>query len=140
MMRVVADANVFVSAALGRSPDAPAVRIISAALDGRIELVMSPALLAEIADVLSRPRLRKRVSAEDAQLFLADIAAQIVMFADPTDPPRICRDPDDDYLVALAVVCGAEALVTGDDDLLAVEPHHAGIDVLTPRQLTDRLG
>lgn len=139
-MRVVADANVFVSAALGRSPDAPSVRIISAALDGRLELVMSPALLAEIADVLSRPRLRKRISAEDAQLFLADVAAQVVMFADPADPPRICRDPDDDYLVALGVVCGADALVTGDDDLLAVDSDHAGIDVLTPRQLIDRLG
>ena len=69
----------------------------------------SPALLAEIADVLSRPRLRKRVSTEDAQLFLADVAAQVVVFADPADPPRICRDPDDDYLVALALVCGADS-------------------------------
>jgi putative PIN family toxin of toxin-antitoxin system len=67
-MRVVADANVFVSAALGRSPQSASVRIIDAALDGRIELVMSPALLAEIADVLSRPRIRSRLSAGDAQL------------------------------------------------------------------------
>jgi predicted nucleic acid-binding protein len=37
-MRVVADANVFVSAALGRSPEAPPVRVIRAALDGQIEL------------------------------------------------------------------------------------------------------
>lgn len=37
-MRIVADANVFVSAALGRSPAAPSARIITAALDGRIEL------------------------------------------------------------------------------------------------------
>jgi putative PIN family toxin of toxin-antitoxin system len=78
-MRVVADANILVSAALGRSPAAPSVRIIDAALDGRIEPVMSPALLGEIADVLSRPRIRKRVSPEDAQLFLADVAAQVVM-------------------------------------------------------------
>ena len=140
MMRVVADANILVSAALGRSPQSPSVRIIDAALDGRIELVMSPALLREIADVLSRPRIRKRLSADDAQLFLADLVAQVVMMADPIDPPMVCRDPDDDYLVALAIVCDADALVTGDDDLLAVEPHHAGIDVLTPRQLTDRLG
>lgn len=41
-------------AALGRSPQAPSVRVSNAALDGRVELVMSPALLAEIADVLSR--------------------------------------------------------------------------------------
>jgi hypothetical protein len=43
LMRVVADANVFVSAALGRSPRAPSVRIINAAIEGRIEPVMSPA-------------------------------------------------------------------------------------------------
>lgn len=85
-MRLVADANVFVSAALGRSGEARSVRIITAALDGRIELVMSPRLLAEVAEVLSRPRIRKRLSAEDAQLFLADIAAQVVMFADRATP------------------------------------------------------
>jgi putative PIN family toxin of toxin-antitoxin system len=74
-MRVVADANVLVSAALGRSPHAPSVRIINAALDSRVELVMSPALLEEIVDVLSRPRIRKRLSAEDAQVFLNDMGA-----------------------------------------------------------------
>ena len=139
-MRVVADANILVSAALGRSPQSPSVRIIDAALDGRIELVMSPALLKEIADVLSRPRIRKRLSAEDAQLFLADVVAQVVMMADPVDPPMVCRDPDDDYLVALAMLAGAEVLVSGDDDLLVVEPARAGVEVITPRQLVDRLG
>ena len=138
-MRVVADANVFVSAALGRSPESPSVRIINAALDGRIELVMSPGLLAEVADVLSRPRIRRRLSAEDAQLFLADIAAQVVMVTDPANPPKVCRDPEDDYLVGLAIASGAETLVTGDDDLLAVEPDQAGVDVVTPRQLIERL-
>jgi hypothetical protein len=43
-MRVVADANVFVSAALGRSPEARSVRIINAGRDGRVGLVMSPGL------------------------------------------------------------------------------------------------
>ena len=139
-MRVVADANILVSAALAPSPQSPSVRIIDAALDGRIELVMSPALLEEIADVLSRPRIRRRLSADDAQLFLADVAAQVVMLADPLDPPTVCRDPDDDYLVALAMIAGAEVLVSGDDDLLAVEPARAGVEVMTPRQLVDRLG
>jgi putative PIN family toxin of toxin-antitoxin system len=129
-----------VSAALGRSPQSPSVRILDAALDGRIELVMSPALLDETADVLSRPRIRKRLSADDAQLFLADVAAQVVMLADPLDPPSVCRDPDDDYLVALAVIAGADVLVSGDDDLLAVGPERTGVEVLTPGQLIDRLG
>ena len=101
-MRVVADANIFVSAAFGRSPLSPSVQIIDAALDGRIELVMSPALLEETADVLSRPRIRKRLSADDAQLFLADAAAQVVMLADPLDPATVCRDPDDHVEVVRA--------------------------------------
>ncbi len=117
-MRLVADANVFVSAALGRSPQAPSVRIINAALDGRVELVMSPALLAEIADVLARPRIRKRISAEDAQLFLGDLVAQAVMFADPANPPSVCCDPDDDCLVALTLTASADVLVSDGPDLV----------------------
>lgn len=90
--------------------------------------------------MLSRPRIRERLSADDAQQFLADIASQDVMLAGPADPPSVCRDPDDDYLVALTLTAGAEVLVTGDDDLLAVEPDRAGVEVLTPRQLIDWLG
>lgn len=57
-MRVVADANVLVSAALSRSPEAPSVLIIEAVLEEEIELVTSPLLLAALAEVLARPRLR----------------------------------------------------------------------------------
>ncbi len=55
-------------------------------------------------------------------------------------PPSVCRDPDDAYLVALTVMTSAEVLVSGDDDLLAVEPERASVEVLTPRQLVERLG
>jgi predicted nucleic acid-binding protein len=37
---------------------------------------------------------------------------------DPVNPPSVLRDPEDDYLVALARVSGVEAIVTGDRDLL----------------------
>jgi putative PIN family toxin of toxin-antitoxin system len=140
MLRVVADANVLVSAALARSPQAPSVLTLDAALDGRIELVTSPLLLQEIAMVLVRPRLRKYLSTNEATRFLADLAAQTILLADPPDPhPAVCRDPRDDYLVALATARGAEAIVTGDLDLLAINPDQLSFEVLTPRQLTDRL-
>ena len=61
-MRVVADANVVVSAALARSPQAPSALTLDAAVEGRLELMVSPQLLREIAMVLARPRLRKYVS------------------------------------------------------------------------------
>lgn len=66
MIRVVADANVLVSAALARSPLAPSALVLDAVLDGRLELLSSPMLLSEIVSVLERPRLRRYLSLDEA--------------------------------------------------------------------------
>jgi putative PIN family toxin of toxin-antitoxin system len=140
MLRVVADANVLISAALTRSPQAPSVLTLDAALDGRLELITSPLLLQEIASVLARPRLQKYLSADEALRFITDLAAQTTLLTDPPGPhPAVCRDPRDDYLVALATASDAEAIVTGDLDLLAIDPDELAVKVITPRQLVDRL-
>lgn len=141
MQRVVADANVLVSAAIARSPEAPSVLVLDAALDGRAEMVTSPLLLREITSVLARPRLRKYVSADEATRFVADLAAQTTLLVDPPGPhPAVCRDPRDDYLVALAQAGGVEAIITGDLDLLAIDPNQLAVEVITPRQFVERLG
>ncbi|HYB28065.1 MAG TPA: putative toxin-antitoxin system toxin component, PIN family [Solirubrobacteraceae bacterium] len=140
-MRIVADANILVSAALARSPQAPSALTLDAALDGRIELVTSPLLLQEVAMVLARPRLRKYLSPEEALRFVTDLAGQVTLLIDPPGPhPAMCRDPRDDYLVALATASGADGLVTGDLDLLAIDAEQLPFEVLTPRQLVERLG
>jgi predicted nucleic acid-binding protein len=51
----------------------------------------------------------------------------------------VCRDPGDDYLIALATAHSAEAIVTGDLDLLAIDPKQLAIEIITPRQLVERL-
>ena len=51
----------------------------------------------------------------------------------------MCRDPDDDYLVALATARHADAIVSGDPDLHAIDNKQLDIEILTPRQLVDRL-
>jgi uncharacterized protein len=140
MLRVVADANVLISAVLARSPNAPSVLILEAALDGRLELVTSPQLLGEITSVLKRARLRKYLSTDEALRFVADLAAQTILLTDPPGPPAaVCRDPNDDYLVALATARHADAIVTGDPDLHAIDTEQLGIEILTPRQIVDRL-
>jgi putative PIN family toxin of toxin-antitoxin system len=139
-MRIVADANVLVSAALARSPQSPSVLILEAVLDDRVELVVSPALLAELAEVLARPRIRRYVTADEAEEFVSYLSAHALFVADALDPPQVCRDPDDDYLVALARVTNADSLVTGDDDLLAIDPGRVVVNVVTPREFADRLG
>jgi len=56
---------------------------------------------------------------------------------DPTDPPRVLRDPNDDYLLALAASAGAQAIVTGVQDLL----EHPGLHppAITARQALEQL-
>ena len=55
----------------------------------------------------------------------------------PLEKP-VCRDPDDDWVLATAVAGQAEAIVTGDGDLLALGKYQ-GVAILTPRQFIERL-
>ena len=127
-----------VSAALTRSPLAPSALVLEAALDGRVVLLSSPMLLSEIMSVLVRPRLRRYLSLDEAERFVIDLASQTTQVNDaPLPHPSVCRDPRDDYLVALAVATRADAIVTGDRDLL--EMPDSPLAVLTPRSLIERL-
>lgn len=135
MERVVADPSILVSAIILRSGH-PAT-IWRAVLEGRIELVICPRLLAELAGVLERPKFRRYVGVEEAESFVAEVARYGRRFPDPTDPPSASRDPDDDYLVALTKAAGARALVSGDRDL--TEMLDAGVVVLTPREVVEQL-
>jgi putative PIN family toxin of toxin-antitoxin system len=138
VIRVVLDANVLVSAALARDPAAASVRAFDALLDERIEVVGCPALLGEVASVLGRERLRRYLSIEEARRFVGDLAGVMTLAADPLPPhPAVCREPDDDYLVALAQAALVDAVVTGDRDLLELED--VGVAVITPRALVERL-
>lgn len=138
MIRVILDANVLVSAALGRDPAAPSVCAVEALLDDRLEAIACPALLGELASVLARDRLRQYLSLDEARRFVSDLAAIVTVVADPSPPyPQVCRDPDDDYLVALTRATKADALVTGDRDLLDLAD--IGLEVVTPRVLIERL-
>ena len=100
-VRVVVDANVFVSAAIGRGPS---TRLIDAWMSGQasFEIIICPRLIGEIRDVLDRPRLRKRISADDAREFVAAILILPNQVSDPAEIAVATRDADDDYLIALA--------------------------------------
>ena len=105
---------------------------------GRFQLVASPLLLDELADVLTRPKFRRYLSIEDARRFVDAVRALAVIVDDPpeeTDP--ITDDPDDDFLVLLAEVAGADLLVSGDPDLTALQ--RPGLVVMTPRSFLESL-
>jgi putative PIN family toxin of toxin-antitoxin system len=87
-------------------------------------LIACPRLLAEIERGLRKPYFRERVTDEELTEIVGGIADAARMRADPTRVERLLRDPDDDYLVALARESGAEAIVSGDKDLL----DHPGLE------------
>ena len=133
--RVVADTNVLVSAIL--QPQGASGRILQAWGDGVIELVVCPASLRELGNVLARPRLRKRVSAEEAEAFVSLLGRQAELRADPIFEPGLTRDPKDDYIVALAAAANAICVVSGDDDLLSAT--NVAPRVLTPADVLEWL-
>jgi uncharacterized protein len=133
-VRCVLDPGVLVAAII--TPLGTPAQILGSARDGRIELVVSPHLLSELAEVLARSKLRRYISADETGEYVEGLARLAITVADPPRGEPITRDPDDDYLVALAWASGADVLVSGDRDL-----RDADIDmvVLTPRELVARL-
>jgi putative PIN family toxin of toxin-antitoxin system len=117
LIRAVVDPNVFVSAFIG-SPDAGPGRLVAAWSDRRFVLVVSPLLLAELAEVLARPKFARWASDGRAEAYVAALAARSEHHADPDEPPSVVRDPKDDYLIALMHAADADLLISLDNDLL----------------------
>jgi len=118
-VRAVLDANVIISALLSRS-GSPAV-VLRAWQDGQFELIVSPLLLAELERALAYPKLRRRVSAEEAVSVIDWLRRAATVTLDPQAPAPIrSRDPGDDYLLTLAASERA-LLVSGDEHLLSLQ-------------------
>ena len=129
-MRAVIDTNVLISGLLWRGQPQVLLEQVRA---GNLTMVSSPVLLAELADVIGRAKfdviLARSNTARDGAL------AEIRRFAQVFDPPPlplpVCRDPDDDHVLALAVAIRADFVVSGDDDLLSLASFE-GIPIVNP--------
>jgi uncharacterized protein len=117
LSRFVLDANIVLAALAGR-PDAPPALLLAGVHNGDLEAVACPLLIEEIRDNLEKPYFRARLNELEAHEALEAYSAVAVMLANPTDVEPVLRDPEDDYLLALARDSSAEAIITGDKDLL----------------------
>ncbi|MBV9802797.1 MAG: putative toxin-antitoxin system toxin component, PIN family [Solirubrobacterales bacterium] len=137
MTRVVIDASVLASAAVAH-PNSPSSRLIDAAKAGEVDVVACARLLAELQRALTGRYFRDRMVADDRLAFEALLREIAGLLPDPDDPPRLLRDPRDDYIVALARAASVDAIVTGDKDLL----DHAGLGprAITPREACEHFG
>ena len=137
MIRAVVDTNLLVSYLLTHRP--PIATLIDHHLaEDDFVLVTAPELLAELDRVLTYPKLQRYYSKKERTRFVALVMALSEVVDLPESIPRICRDPDDDQVIACAVVGEADVIVSGDDDLLALE-RVGGIPILTAAQFLEML-
>ena len=131
--RVVVDTNALVSRLL--LPNSTAGQAVRKAVD-QAELLVSEATMEELADVLARPKFDRYVTVADRQEFLR-LLGRVARLTPILHAVRACRDPRDDKFLELAVNGEADTIVTGDRDLLALDPFR-GIAIVTPaRYLAD---
>jgi putative PIN family toxin of toxin-antitoxin system len=116
--RIVIDTNVFVSATMLRHsiPRQTVDRVLDSGI-----VLLSEATLAELAEVLSRPKFDVYASVGERALFLRQVS-QSAEFIPIIQTVRECRDPDDDRILEVALNGCADVIVTGDEDLLSMNP------------------
>ena len=135
-MRVVVDVNIWISALLwGGVPD----KVVILAQEQTITIFASDALFLELETTLRRPKFQSKI--QSLNLNLEDVinATKDVLEFSPTisvDAPQL-RDPKDIVVLAAAVAANAEAIVTGDLDLLVLIEFN-GIPILTPQDFLSR--
>ena len=134
--RAVVDTNVTVSAAL--LPRSTPRRALDQVLE-QGTLLISLATLAELNDVLCRPRFDSYLREAERLEFLAALARESEL-VEVTAEVSVCRDPKDDKFLELALSGAATHLISGDDDLLALHPFR-GVAILSPHDfVAERTG
>jgi putative PIN family toxin of toxin-antitoxin system len=135
--RLVIDSNVWVEALI--SPTGTARQLVDAALASEIDILMSESTFAELVSRLERSKFDRYREPEVWNLFLSELVELALWHGDAGTAVGISRDADDDRFLALAVTGQADAIISGDSDLLDLGSHE-GIPVLTPMQLLQHLG
>lgn len=125
----VFDVNVIVSALLFK--DSKPRSAFDKALDCGSILMSLPVFL-ELIDVLDREKFDRYVSREERYRFLAALAKQTQLIG-IREMIRVCRDPKDDKYLELAASGGAKIIISGDTDLLALNPF-GEISIMTPAE------
>jgi putative PIN family toxin of toxin-antitoxin system len=127
--RVVLDTNVIIAALLSPNPRSPNLELLQRWRKGEFVLLYCPDLLLEYREKLGT----KKVPANRAAWFLQGIAQRGVLISLASDEiiPRIPADPDDDVVLACALVGGATHLVSYDPHLLNLqEAYQAEVAIL----------
>ena len=136
-MRAVIDTGVLVSALLRRQEITG--EIVRALRDKRFILIYTTPIVVEIIEVLGRDpfRTKYQIQPEDitALINLIRLRGELVI---PGRAVKVCRDPKDAMFLEAALAGKAEAIVSGDADLLVLNPIE-GTLILRPSEFLARI-
>jgi uncharacterized protein len=129
-MKIVLDVNVWISGLIWQGTPG---KIFNLAVEQKITIFISEPILIDIEEVLNRPKLLSRVQALDVTV--SDLIGIVQLLAKSCLPDQAIvpqlRDPDDAVILGTALAVEADAVVTGDQDLLIMSEFE-GILVLSP--------
>jgi putative PIN family toxin of toxin-antitoxin system len=112
-----------VSTLVGRPPR----RLLRIGRAAGVTFFTSAPLLAELTDILSRPKFERKITASLLSIDqLVDLYAEMVAVVRPISIPRLASDPDDDVVIGTAIAAKADFVVTGDRTLLSVMEYEGG--------------
>jgi putative PIN family toxin of toxin-antitoxin system len=136
-MRAVVDTNILVRATI--RPQGTVGPVLLRLRQGEYTLLYARPLLEELIDVLNRPRIRDKYHLTNQDI--GTVVGLILLRGEGVTPEEritACRDPKDDKFLEVAVAGEADALVSGDQDLLALHPF-AGIPIVPPHVFLEML-
>lgn len=133
-MRLVLDTNVLISAIL--APNSLPANVLNWGEKNGV-ILYSDTTLTELLSVLQRPKFAKYVDVEDIEglSFRVRRSWRCVPILKRV---KLCRDPKDDKFLELALNGEASHLITGDTDLLILNPFQ-NIPVINPRSFRDKI-
>ena len=126
-MRAVFDTNVLVAAFVA---EGICSKLLLRGRKKQFHLIVCPVILQEFDRVLTKKFSATRNETRSALLIVSEAIHSVVR---PTPLGQsVCRDPDDDAILACALEAKVDYLVTGDEDLLELKAFK-GIRIVTPR-------
>ena len=127
-MRLVLDTNIFISAFYwgGNSQ-----KVFDRIITGLDELFVSDKILEEISEVMARPKFKTEHGSIDK--YIETIEKNCKKVFTEGRIKGICRDKDDDDKLECGIICNADYIITGDEDLLVLG-NYESINIITPME------
>ena len=131
--KVIIDTNLWVSFLIGKELHFLKDLIVNE----KIKLVLSDQLLEELKLVTTRKKLKKYFDTEKVDELIT-LLKHVSEKVNITKIENVCRDPKDDFLLALARKAKAKYLITGDKDLLDIKVY-GHTEILTLKSFTEKV-